>query len=134
MLGGTHNSGGVAMKTQKRTNARRALTVTTVSLVSVMLLASVAVAGVTWSPVDSSRTFNRPRTCTTPTLTCTDSAYSITGASPSFAVSNNGTTHYLHALWFSDHFGDSSGSYADYTTACSPNCAGMYYARRHLAR
>lgn len=93
------------------------------------VFAGVADAGVPWAPADTSRVLNLPRTCNTPTSTCTDSWFTYDVNGPAFAVSNNGTTHYLHAVWFSDHFGDSSASYADYRTSCSPDCAGVYYAR-----
>jgi hypothetical protein len=93
------------------------------------VLAGVASAGVTWDPADTARVLNRPRTCNTPTSTCTDSWYTYAENGPAFAVSNDGATHYLHAVWFTDRFGDASSSWANYNASCSPNCAGVYYAR-----
>lgn len=92
-----------------------------------------------WDPVPASRTANRPRTCNTP-ASCTDSGKSWLNAAPSVAASNNGVTHYVHAVWTTDApTGDESNGQVLKTTACSsannpatgvpPYCSGVYYTR-----
>ncbi|MEX0990804.1 MAG: hypothetical protein WD004_00840 [Actinomycetota bacterium] len=106
----------------------------------VVLAALPALAGLTWDPAATARTANRPRTCYTTPNTCTDSGFTYTNGETTIAASNNGTTHYLHSLTFSDKPpGDSSNTYVSYTTDCStkndpltgtpPYCSGVYYTR-----
>lgn len=112
-------------------------------VLATLLVASAAIAAlaaVTWDPAENVRVANRPRTCASPTLTCTDSGSTFTDGGSAIAASNDGTTHYLHSLTFSDRPpGDTSHSYVSYGTDCStknnpltgvpPYCSGIYYTR-----
>lgn len=107
---------------------------------AVALLASAAIAAVTWTPAEDTRTSNQPRTCDSPSGVCVDSAFAYNEGVQSLAVSASGTTHYLHSVWASDKPpGDSGKAYVSYKTDCvadpdpttgvPPYCSGVYYAQ-----
>lgn len=96
---------------------------------------------ISWDPSDDSmRGAERPRTCNDPLATCTDSGASWLTGSDAVEVSNNGTQHYVHAVWTSDApTGDEGNGSAPHGAACSgatnpvtgspPYCSGVFYSR-----
>ncbi|MEX1047144.1 MAG: hypothetical protein WD757_09745 [Actinomycetota bacterium] len=130
---------------------RRAMVPFAIALV--IAVAAPAWAEINWSPENpATRVANRTRTCNSADhATCTDSGKSWVNGPPATAVSNDGSTNYLHSYWVTDNpSGDTSNGVVDYGGNPNPwgeplpgdctldddpvvgpggYCSGAYYAR-----
>lgn len=96
---------------------------------------------ISWDPSNAStRVAERPRTCNSPGPSCTDSGRSWLTGSESVAASNDGSQHYVHAVWTTDApTGDESNGGVPHGANCSsatnpvtgsaPYCSGVFYSR-----